>query len=109
MSALLLNCEILSFCLILNCDFLAFQCLRLYDVGSSELRLEAPSKAPLLDCCFQDESVAFISGSDGFIRRSAIFLCFHLNPLQLASVFLVIFTFLRHLLLSVEASNRCSL
>ncbi|XP_024021519.1 mitotic checkpoint protein BUB3.3 isoform X2 [Morus notabilis] len=44
-------------------------CLRLYDVGSSELRLEAPSKAPLLDCCFQDESLAFISGSDGFIRR----------------------------------------
>ncbi|KAM0983838.1 hypothetical protein FF1_011400 [Malus domestica] len=42
--------------------------LRLYDVGSSQLRLEAPSEAALLDCCFQDESVAFTPGSDGFIR-----------------------------------------
>ncbi|XP_022158984.1 mitotic checkpoint protein BUB3.3-like [Momordica charantia] len=43
--------------------------LRLYDVDSSALRLEAPSEAALLDCCFQDESVAFSAGSDGFIRR----------------------------------------
>ncbi|CAN6675868.1 unnamed protein product [Malus baccata var. baccata] len=43
--------------------------LRLYDVGSSQLRLEAPSEAALLDCCFQDESVAFAAGSDGVIRR----------------------------------------
>ncbi|XP_022154874.1 mitotic checkpoint protein BUB3.3-like [Momordica charantia] len=43
--------------------------LRLYDVDSSAPRLEAPSEAALLDCCFQDESVAFSAGSDGFIRR----------------------------------------
>ncbi|KAM5567301.1 mitotic checkpoint protein BUB3.3 [Rosa sericea] len=43
--------------------------LRLYDVGSSVLRLEAPAEAALLDCCFQNESVAFSAGSDGFIRR----------------------------------------
>lgn len=45
------------------------QSLRLYDVGSSVLRLEAPAEAALLDCCFQNESVAFSAGSDGFIRR----------------------------------------
>ncbi|CAB4264699.1 unnamed protein product [Prunus armeniaca] len=43
--------------------------LRLYDVGNSALRLEASSEAALLDCCFQNESVAFSAGSDGFIRR----------------------------------------
>lgn len=43
--------------------------LRLYDVDSSLLRLEAPSDAALLDCCFGLESVAFSAGSDGFIRR----------------------------------------
>lgn len=44
-------------------------CLRLYDVGCSELRLEAFSEYPLLDCCFQEESLAFSSGSDGSITR----------------------------------------
>ncbi|KAB1208063.1 Mitotic checkpoint protein BUB3.3 [Morella rubra] len=43
--------------------------LRLYDVDGSVLRLEAPSEAALLDCCFQNESVAFSAGSDGFVRR----------------------------------------
>lgn len=43
--------------------------LRLYDVDSFLLRLEAPSDAALLDCCFGLESVAFSAGSDGFIRR----------------------------------------
>ncbi|XVE85792.1 hypothetical protein DITRI_Ditri17bG0119700 [Diplodiscus trichospermus] len=43
--------------------------LRLYDVECSRLRLEAPSEAALLDCCFQDESVAFSAGSDGSIIR----------------------------------------
>ncbi|KAF7809075.1 mitotic checkpoint protein BUB3.3 [Senna tora] len=43
--------------------------LRLYDVDNSVLRLEAPSEAALLDCCFQDDFVAFTAGSDGFIRR----------------------------------------
>ncbi|XP_062077097.1 mitotic checkpoint protein BUB3.3 isoform X2 [Humulus lupulus] len=44
-------------------------CLRLYDVGDSVLRLEAPSEASLLDCCFQNELVGFSAGSDGSIRR----------------------------------------
>ncbi|CAK9329661.1 unnamed protein product [Citrullus colocynthis] len=43
--------------------------LRLYDVDNSTLRLEAPSEAALLGCCFLDESLAFSAGSDGFIRR----------------------------------------
>jgi hypothetical protein len=47
-----------------------FQNLRLYDFDASVLRLEAPSEAALLDCCFQqDDSVAFTVASDGFIRR----------------------------------------
>ncbi|XP_030455050.1 mitotic checkpoint protein BUB3.3 isoform X2 [Syzygium oleosum] len=44
-------------------------CLRLFDVDGSELRLEAPSEAALLGCCFQDESVAFSVGSDGSVIR----------------------------------------
>lgn len=44
-------------------------CLRLFDADSSELRLEAPSEAALLGCCFQDESVAFGVGSDGSVMR----------------------------------------
>ncbi|XP_050374824.1 mitotic checkpoint protein BUB3.3-like [Argentina anserina] len=43
--------------------------LRLYDVESSLLRLEAPAEAALLDCCFQNETVAFSAGSDGSVRR----------------------------------------
>ncbi|KAL4383303.1 hypothetical protein GQ457_15G004740 [Hibiscus cannabinus] len=43
--------------------------LRLHNVDSSQLRLEAPSESALLDCCFQEESVAFSAGSDGFITR----------------------------------------
>ncbi|XP_054809409.1 mitotic checkpoint protein BUB3.3 isoform X2 [Prosopis cineraria] len=43
--------------------------LRLYDADNSALRLEAPSEAALLDCCFQDDLVAFTAGSDGLIRR----------------------------------------
>ncbi|KAJ9174219.1 hypothetical protein P3X46_017269 [Hevea brasiliensis] len=43
--------------------------LRLYDVDGSLLRLEAPSQAGLLDCCYQSESMAFSAGSDGGIRR----------------------------------------
>ncbi|PPS01055.1 hypothetical protein GOBAR_AA19601 [Gossypium barbadense] len=44
-------------------------CLRLYDVDCSQLRLEAPSEAALLDCCFQEEYVAFSAASDGSITR----------------------------------------
>ncbi|PON43616.1 WD repeat containing protein [Parasponia andersonii] len=44
-------------------------CLRLYDVGSSVLRLEAQSEASLLDCCFENEFTAFTAASDGSIRR----------------------------------------
>ncbi|XAR65236.1 hypothetical protein NMG60_11009285 [Bertholletia excelsa] len=45
--------------------------LRLYDVDSSVLRLESSSEAgaALLDCCFQNELVAFSAGSDNCIRR----------------------------------------
>ncbi|KAE8707345.1 Mitotic checkpoint protein BUB3.3 [Hibiscus syriacus] len=43
--------------------------LRLLEVDCSQLRLEASSEAALLDCCFQDESVAFSAGSDGSITR----------------------------------------
>lgn len=39
---------------------------------NSSPRLEAPSEAALLDCCFQDESLAFSAGSDGFIRRFGV-------------------------------------
>ncbi|CAJ2648055.1 unnamed protein product [Trifolium pratense] len=44
--------------------------LRLYDVDASVLRVEVPSEAALLDCCFtDDDSVAYAAASDGFIRR----------------------------------------
>lgn len=55
---------------LLEIDGLCFvQCLRLFDVDGSELRLEAPSEAALLGCCFQDESIAFGVGSDGSVIR----------------------------------------
>ncbi|KAK7368179.1 hypothetical protein VNO80_10203 [Phaseolus coccineus] len=44
-------------------------CLRLYDVDASLLRLQAPSQAPLLDCCFQSDVVAFAAATDGLVRR----------------------------------------
>ncbi|GMH01768.1 hypothetical protein Nepgr_003607 [Nepenthes gracilis] len=44
-------------------------CLRLYDVDASMPRLEAQTEAALLDCCFQDEFVAYSAGSDGSIHR----------------------------------------
>jgi len=55
------------------CDLIV-QKLRLYDVDSSLLRLEAPapSQAALLDCCFQTESVAFTAASDGSIIRFVV-------------------------------------
>ena len=55
------------------CD-LTVQKLRLYDVDSSLLRLEAPapSQAALLDCCFQTECVAFTAASDGSIIRFVV-------------------------------------
>nr|AAM65609.1 mitotic checkpoint protein, putative [Arabidopsis thaliana] len=43
--------------------------LRLYNVESSSLSLELNSQAALLDCCFENESTSYASGSDGFIRR----------------------------------------
>lgn len=43
--------------------------LRLYDVESGKLRVEARSEAALLDCCFENDSVAFSAGSDGSICR----------------------------------------
>lgn len=45
------------------------QSLRLYDVDSFTLRVEVPSEAALLDCCFQNESVAFTACSDCCVRR----------------------------------------
>ncbi|CAL5428766.1 unnamed protein product [Camellia sinensis] len=47
--------------------------LRLYDLDSFMLRVEAPSEAALLDCCFQNESVAFGAGSDSFIRSDGTY------------------------------------
>ncbi|XP_071722618.1 mitotic checkpoint protein BUB3.3-like [Rutidosis leptorrhynchoides] len=43
--------------------------LRLFDVDTSVLRLEAPCEAALLDCCYQNSSTALTAGSDGLIRR----------------------------------------
>ncbi|KAK9707207.1 hypothetical protein RND81_07G179800 [Saponaria officinalis] len=43
--------------------------LRLYDVETNELRLEAQIDAAVLDCCFEDEFVAFSAASDGSIFR----------------------------------------
>uniref|UniRef100_A0A1J3IWV0 Mitotic checkpoint protein BUB3.3 n=1 Tax=Noccaea caerulescens TaxID=107243 RepID=A0A1J3IWV0_NOCCA len=43
--------------------------LRLYNVESSSLIVELYSGAALLDCCFENESTSYSSGSDGFIRR----------------------------------------
>ncbi|CAI9767975.1 unnamed protein product [Fraxinus pennsylvanica] len=43
--------------------------LRLFNVDKSELRLEVPTEAALLDCCFESDSVALSAGSDGSICR----------------------------------------
>ncbi|XP_010532631.1 PREDICTED: mitotic checkpoint protein BUB3.3 [Tarenaya hassleriana] len=43
--------------------------LRLYNVERSELISELPSEAALLDCCFENVSTSFSTGSDGCIRR----------------------------------------
>ncbi|CAN6844053.1 unnamed protein product [Brassica oleracea] len=43
--------------------------LRLYNVESSSLILQLYSRAALLDCCFENESTSYTSGSDGFIQR----------------------------------------
>ncbi|XP_034692207.1 mitotic checkpoint protein BUB3.3 isoform X1 [Vitis riparia] len=43
--------------------------LRLYDVDGWVLRLEAPTDSALLDCCFQNGSIAFSAGSDCYVRR----------------------------------------
>ncbi|CAH9083142.1 unnamed protein product [Cuscuta epithymum] len=43
--------------------------LRLYDIQRSELILESPGEAALLDCCFQSDSVAFSAASDGSVHR----------------------------------------
>ncbi|KGN51155.1 mitotic checkpoint protein BUB3.3 isoform X1 [Cucumis sativus] len=43
--------------------------LRLYDADNCTLRLEVASEAALLDCCFQNESLALSAASDGCIRR----------------------------------------
>uniref|UniRef100_A0A5B7C6G4 Putative mitotic checkpoint protein BUB3.3 isoform X1 n=1 Tax=Davidia involucrata TaxID=16924 RepID=A0A5B7C6G4_DAVIN len=51
--------------------------LRLYDVDSFTLRLEVPVEAALLDCCFQNEWVAFSAGSDCSIRRYDLHSGFH--------------------------------
>ncbi|KAA0038919.1 mitotic checkpoint protein BUB3.3 isoform X2 [Cucumis melo var. makuwa] len=42
--------------------------LRLHDVDKSTLRLEVSSGTAMLDCCFQDESLAFNAASDGCIN-----------------------------------------
>ncbi|XP_047318027.1 mitotic checkpoint protein BUB3.3 [Impatiens glandulifera] len=42
--------------------------LRVYDVDSSVTKVEFPAETPILDCCFQIESVAFSAASDGFIK-----------------------------------------
>ena len=41
----------------------------MYNVESSSLILQLYSRAALLDCCFENESTSYTSGSDGFIQR----------------------------------------
>ncbi|KAM0951417.1 putative transcription factor WD40-like family [Dioscorea sansibarensis] len=48
---------------------LVFKFLRLYDVDGSALRVQALAEGALLDCCFEDESLALSAASDGCIRR----------------------------------------
>lgn len=43
--------------------------LRLFDVSGSVLRLDFQGDVQLLDCCFQDELVAYAVGCDGSIYR----------------------------------------
>ncbi|KAI5678958.1 hypothetical protein M9H77_09908 [Catharanthus roseus] len=43
--------------------------LRLYNMDSSKLRVEASIKAAILDCCFENESAAFSAASDGSVLR----------------------------------------
>ncbi|KAL1804288.1 hypothetical protein DCAR_0935949 [Daucus carota subsp. sativus] len=43
--------------------------LRLYDTESCKLRAQARTEAPILDCCFQDESFALAASADCSIKR----------------------------------------
>ncbi|KAL0541211.1 hypothetical protein IC582_021252 [Cucumis melo] len=52
------------------CKLVPFFILRLHDVDKSTLRLEVSSGTAMLDCCFQDESLAFNAASDGCIKFS---------------------------------------
>lgn len=54
---------------------LNLQSLRLYDVDSSKLRMEAPGEAELLDCCFENERVCFSAASDGSVNRFLLLDC----------------------------------
>lgn len=45
------------------------KCLHLYDGASRQARGHYPHQAPLLDCCFESDQVAFSAGVDGNIRR----------------------------------------
>ncbi|KAL8157322.1 hypothetical protein AgCh_002137 [Apium graveolens] len=43
--------------------------LRLYDTEGCNLRAQARTEAPILDCCFQDESFALTASADCAIKR----------------------------------------
>jgi hypothetical protein len=64
---------------------LSAQILRLYNVDGSALRFEGQSEAALLDCCFQNESVAFSAASDGSVTRW-VWLCSYMTICYLYNI-----------------------
>lgn len=66
------------------------QSLRLYDVDGWVLRLEAPTDSALLDCCFQNGSIAFSAGSDCYVRRFVVWFQFHACSMHLSDLMLVL-------------------
>ena len=62
-----------SHCLLFGVALGGAQTARLYDAGRRMLRGSYSQVAPALDGAFQDDSVVYVGGLDGLVRRRASF------------------------------------
>lgn len=60
-----------SACTLVKSASNAAQTARLYDAGRRMLRGSYSQVAPALDGAFQDDSVVYVGGLDGLVRRRA--------------------------------------
>lgn len=51
-----------------SCVICMLQTLRLYDAPSGRCRVSIPQPAPLLDCTFQSDTLAYTAGLDGAVK-----------------------------------------